>query len=125
MYNITQAKLAHKGNELGIFEEGDFYAPEDLVEFFTLLAPNIPILTEPILQGVDGGKAPGLVATGESDLDFQISYPIIYPQQSKLFQTDDLINALGVGGQSTGFLNTFLDGKSTSTPPQSGCPARY
>lgn len=73
MYNITQATKAHAGNQLGIFEEGDFYAAEDLVEFFTLFTPNIPITTEPILHGIDGGTAPGAEAGGESDLDFQIS----------------------------------------------------
>ena len=30
-----------------------------------------------------------LNAGPESDLDFQISYPLIYPQNSILFQTDD------------------------------------
>ena len=39
MYNITQATKAAPGNELGIFEEGDFYAAQDLVEFFTMFAP--------------------------------------------------------------------------------------
>ena len=41
-------------------------------------------------------------------MDFQISYPIIYPQNSILFQTDDLNYALGIEGGG-GFLNTFLD----------------
>jgi len=65
-------------------------------------------LTEPKLEGIDGGFAPGLYATGESDLDLQISYPIIYPQNSIIFQTDDLNYALGVEGGG-GFLNTFFD----------------
>jgi tripeptidyl-peptidase-1 len=69
---------------------------------------NIPILTEPRVEGIDGGVAPGLVATGESDLDLQISYPIIYPQNSVIFQTDDLNYALGLEGGG-GFLNTFFD----------------
>lgn len=73
MYNITQATKSHAGNELGIFEEGDFYAAEDLVEFFTLFSPNIPVTTAPKLEGIDGGFAPGAYAGGESDLDFQIS----------------------------------------------------
>lgn len=38
----------------------------------------------------------------------QISYPIIYPQQEILFQTDDLFYALGLE-ESSGFLNTFFD----------------
>ena len=41
-------------------------------------------------------------------MDFQISYPIIYPQNSILFQTDDIFYALGLQN-SSGFLNTFLD----------------
>lgn len=76
-YNISKATLAAKGNELGIFEEGDFYAAEDLIEFFALVAPNIPPTTTPKLEGINGGSAPGVYAGGESDLDFQISYPII------------------------------------------------
>jgi tripeptidyl-peptidase-1 len=69
---------------------------------------NVPILTKPRVEGIDGGFAPGLVATGESDLDLQISYPIIYPQNSVIFQTDDLNNSLGLEGGG-GFLNTFFD----------------
>jgi hypothetical protein len=30
---------------------------------------NIPTLTEPRVEGIDGGFASGFVATGESDLD--------------------------------------------------------
>lgn len=44
MYNISKADKATPGNELGIFEEGDFYAAEDLVEFFALLAPSVEVL---------------------------------------------------------------------------------
>lgn len=49
-----------------------------------------------------------MYAGGESDLDFTISYPIIYPQNSVLYQTDDLNYATGIEGGG-GFLNTFLD----------------
>ena len=31
MYNITKATKANPNNKMGIFEEGDFYAAEDLV----------------------------------------------------------------------------------------------
>lgn len=108
MYNISQATKKAAGNELGIFEEGDFYAEEDLALFFATLAPNIPITTMPKLEGIDGGFAPSAEAGGESDLDFQISYPIIYPQNSILFQTDDIFYATGIEGGG-GFLNTFFD----------------
>lgn len=72
MYNITKGTKAAAGNELGIFEEGDYYAAEDLIEFFVTLAPYIPITTAPKLEGVDGGFAPSVYAGGESDLDFQM-----------------------------------------------------
>jgi len=108
MYNITRGDKADPSNKLGIFEEGDFYAAEDLVEFFALFANYIPATTMPVLEGIDGGFAPGAYAGGESDLDFQISYPLIYPQNSVLFQTDDIFYASGLEGGG-GFLNTFLD----------------
>lgn len=108
MYNITQATKAAPGNQLGIFEEGDYYDAESLVAFFATFAQNIPILTQPIVKGIDGGIAPGAFATGESDLDLQISYPIIYPQNSVIFQTDDINYASGIEGGG-GFLNTFFD----------------
>lgn len=108
MYNITQATKAAAGNQLGIFEEGDFYDAESLALFFATFAQNIPVTTEPILHGIDGGFAPGVYATGESDLDLQISYPIIYPQNSIIFQTDDFLYAEGIE-TSGGFLNTFFD----------------
>jgi len=55
MYNISKATKAAAGNELGIFEEGDYYAAEDLILYFATFSSNIPLLTEPILKGIDGG----------------------------------------------------------------------
>ncbi|KAF2087709.1 alkaline serine protease AorO [Saccharata proteae CBS 121410] len=106
MYNISQADKACPGNELGIFEETDFYAAEDLVLFFSTLAQNIPVTTRPDLEGIDGGTAPMAFAGGESDLDFQISYPIIYPQNSILFQTDDIPYEMDY--EFVGIFNNFL-----------------
>ena len=110
MYNITNATLAAEGNELGIFEDlGDVYAQEDLNDFFTSLYPTIPNGTSPILQSVDGAAAPiNLAAAGaESSLDLQISYPIIHPQNIKLFQTDDPVYEANYTFQ--GFLNNLFD----------------
>ncbi|KAF4237496.1 hypothetical protein CNMCM8980_006955 [Aspergillus fumigatiaffinis] len=92
IYNISEGTKATKGNELGIFEDlGDVYSQEDLDLFFSTFAPQIPQGTHPILKAVDGAQAPTSVSNAgpESDLDFQISYPIIWPQNSILFQTDD------------------------------------
>lgn len=65
-------------NSLGIFEEGDFYAQEDFNEFFTKYIPYIPNGTHPILNSIDGAEAPvELVdAGGESNLDFELAYPM-------------------------------------------------
>ena len=111
LYNITTPTKHAAGNQLGIFEDlGDMYSQTDLNDFFLTLAPNIPQGTHPILDGIDGATAP--VATladagSESDLDFQISYPIIYPQNSILFQTDD--DDYEDDYTYDGFLNNFLD----------------
>ena len=110
LYNITNPTKAAAGNQLGIFEDlGDVYSQTDLDEFFLSLAPNIPQGTHPTLNSIDGAVAPNAVTSAglESDLDFQISYPIIYPQNSILFQTDDPVYEANYTYQ--GFLNNFLD----------------
>lgn len=48
-----------------------------------------------------------LQAGPESDLDFQISYPLIYPRNSILFQADDPVYEANYTYE--GFLNNFLD----------------
>ncbi|KAF7712670.1 Tripeptidyl-peptidase sed1 [Penicillium ucsense] len=110
MYNIPKGHSATPGNELAIFEDlGDVYAQEDLNLFFSTFAPEIPVGTHPKLDSVDGGVAPTTPANAgaESDLDFQISYPIIWPQNSILFQTDDMVYENNY--TYDGFLNTLLD----------------
>ncbi|KAL1985429.1 hypothetical protein VTN96DRAFT_7872 [Rasamsonia emersonii] len=111
MYNITEGDKATPGNELGIFEDlADYYSQQDLDLFFASLASNIPKGTHPTLHSIDNGTAPTTKAFGagpESDLDFQISYPIIWPQNSILFQTDD--PNYEANYTFDGFFNNFLD----------------
>ncbi|KAL9108243.1 MAG: hypothetical protein Q9227_006981 [Pyrenula ochraceoflavens] len=59
----------------------------------------------------DGANAPVAVsnAGGESDLDLQLAYPIIYPQTITLYQTDDLFYSNSPNSTATGIFNTFLD----------------
>lgn len=45
----------------------------------------------------------------ESDLDFQLAIPIIYPQTTTLYQTDDLYYSEGKDPNATGIFNTFFD----------------
>ncbi|OOF99192.1 hypothetical protein ASPCADRAFT_140878 [Aspergillus carbonarius ITEM 5010] len=109
MYNITKGTTATEGNELGIFEDlGDVYSQEDLDLFFSALASDIPQGTHPTLEAINGAVAPTDVNTAgaESDLDFQISYPIIWPQNTVLFQTDDPVYENDY--TYLGFLNNFL-----------------
>ena len=100
-------------NSMGIFEEGDYYSQKDLNLFFTNFTSYIPNGTHPILDSIDGGEAPVPTkqAGGESDLDFELSIPIIYPQTTTLYQTDDKYYAEGGSKTATGILNTFFDGK--------------
>lgn len=111
MYNITEGTTAAKGNELGVYEDlGDIYSQTDLDLFFTSIYSKIPTGTHPELKAVDGALAPEnstLKAGAESNLDFQISYPLIWPQNSILFQTNDPVYSANYS--SPGFLNTFLD----------------
>lgn len=114
LYNITKPTKAAEGNELGIFESiADVYDQTDLNSFFASLAPQIPNNTAPTLDSVDGATAPDpLPESGaESLLDFSLAYPIIYPQGTILFQTDDdVYQAEEANGTFPygGFLNTFL-----------------
>jgi tripeptidyl-peptidase-1 len=83
-----------------------FYDRTTLADIFF---SEIPTGTHPTLKAIDGAKAPAPVQSAgpESDLDFQISYPIIWPQNSVLFQTDDMVYEKNY--TFNGFLNTFLD----------------
>ena len=91
LYGIPATASAVPGNELGIVEAANAYDQEDLNLFYESFAPNIPNNTAPILQSIDGGVAPVPVEDGggESTLDFELAYPIIYPQDIKLYQALD------------------------------------
>lgn len=111
LYNITVGTTATPGNELGIFEDlADVYNQRDLDLFFQNLYPIIPEGTHPVNSPIDGAVVPNpdiATAGPESDLDIQISYPIIWPQNSVLFQTDDPVYEANYTFQ--GFLNNFFD----------------
>ncbi|KAK4556381.1 hypothetical protein LTR86_006525 [Recurvomyces mirabilis] len=99
-------------NSMGIFETGNAYAQQDLDSFYTNFTSYIPNGTHPILDSIDGGQAPVANvsnAGGESDLDFELAIPIIYPQTTTLYQVDDPYYANGGNGTTTGIFNTFFD----------------
>ncbi|KAF7328262.1 Alkaline serine protease AorO [Mycena venus] len=98
MYNITNNTCkANPENRLGIFEFGDSYSQASLKEFFAtfgalLQNPRLPPTEQPKVELMDSAKIPpgtGIPTMGtESDLDLQISYPIIYPQGATVYQSD-------------------------------------
>ncbi|KAI1349367.1 peptidase S8/S53 domain-containing protein [Xylaria sp. FL0043] len=93
MYGIPKGTTNHDGNKMGIFQSlKQHYTQQDLDTFFWAFTDNIPNGTYPELLSVNGGEG----ATGElydagteSNLDFQMSYGLIWPQEPALFQVDD------------------------------------
>jgi len=111
LYDIPKAHLKDNANALGIFEDGDFYAQSDLDAFFTEYSPNVPNGTHPTPNFIDGAQAPVAASdptnTGESDIDLDMAYSLIYPQKVVLYQVDDSYYSSDYN--LTGFFNTFLD----------------
>ena len=61
------------------------------------------------MSPIDGASAPATIAAAgvESLLDFSLAFPLVYPQQIHLFQTDDDVTENNY--TFSGFLNNFLD----------------
>ncbi|KAI9742807.1 MAG: hypothetical protein M1818_003536 [Claussenomyces sp. TS43310] len=111
LYEIPKGTKADPSNAMGIFEEDQYLQQSDLNYFFGNFSPQIPQGTYPKLNSIDGGQVLAYRLTynvGEADLDFQIAYPIVWPQRMVLYQTDDSYYANSGNGEN-GFLNTFLD----------------
>jgi len=88
LYGIPNAHIKDDVNVLGLFEQGDIYAQEDLNLFFAKHAPNVPQGTHPVLDSIDGGQAPvapdSKYNTAESDIDMDIAYSLIYVSFSSI-----------------------------------------
>ena len=82
LYQIPNAYLKDNANQMGLYESGDVYSQEDLDSFFAAYAPNVPQGTHPKLDSIDGGVAPEPVTsefvTGESDIDMDLAFSLIY-----------------------------------------------
>lgn len=115
-YEMPKGTKASEGNELGIFESlGDHFSKEDLDVYYSRFYPEIPNGTYPIEKNIDGafGASKSTAAAGaESDLDFEAAQPLIWPQKTILFQTDDEfyeLNETSADTRITGFFNNFFD----------------
>ena len=110
LYKVPNATKAAASNAMGIFEYGDIYDQADLILFFENFASMIPSGTHPTAYLIDGATAPVSQQDGgtESILDFSLAYPLIYPQNITLFQTDDAYYTSNFN-YGDGLFNTFLD----------------
>ncbi|TWU78818.1 hypothetical protein ED733_007331 [Metarhizium rileyi] len=108
LYKIPPATLANPNNTLGIFQTyDDVYAQEDLDQFYEAVKSGIPKGTGPIIHLINGATAPvpQSKAGGESDLDFEMAIPLIYPQKTSLYQIK-----YGKGYKDFNYIfNDFLD----------------
>ena len=112
LYGIPPAHLHSSANSMGLFETYDAFSQGDIDLFFKHFAPWVPQGTSPTVLSVDGGTAPVAPSSvrngGESDIDIELAYSLIYPQKVTVYQVDDLPNSSGETNKA-GFLNTFLD----------------
>ena len=101
---------AQPGNELGVFEEGNYYDQKDLDLFFSRYT-NIPNGTHPVLNSINGaiGSVTNISEAGlEVLLDLELAYPLIYPQQIRLLEVLDQAQIENITyGQSS--FDSFLD----------------
>lgn len=121
LYQVPNATKADPSNALGIFEEqvyaGSYYQAS-LDGFFTDYYPEIPNGTHPNTASIGGGVAPSIPVIEqegnttylvpdnvEADLDIEIAYPLIYPQNITVFQ----IGQTSENFTGTVMFNTFLD----------------
>ncbi|KAI0967950.1 peptidase S8/S53 domain-containing protein [Xylaria arbuscula] len=93
LYGVPKGITKHAGNKMGIFQSlRQHYTQQDLDTFFYSFTDDIPNGTYPELLSVNGGEgaATELYDAGtESNLDFQMAYGLIWPQEPALFQVDD------------------------------------
>ncbi|KAI0550421.1 peptidase S8/S53 domain-containing protein [Xylaria curta] len=93
MYGIPKGTTKQPGNKMGIFQSlRQHYTQQDLDTFFWAFTDDIPNGTYPELLSVNGGEGATkeLSDAGvESNLDFQMAYGLIWPQEPALFQVDD------------------------------------
>ena len=83
-------------NDIGIVEFGQTYDQADLDNFFYTYASSIPNGTHPNLKLMNGATGPGdpTSQNGETMLDLDIAYPIVYPGNVTMFQTNGGENAI-------------------------------
>ncbi|KAK8026252.1 hypothetical protein PG990_004075 [Apiospora arundinis] len=125
LYRVPKGTKAHPSNKMGIFQGlGQKYTQHDLDTFFQGFTDGIPNGTHPELRSINGGL--GVTddlrqAGSEANLDFQMAYGLIWPQQTVLYSVDDEYyqdNQASADSPYKGFFNNFwnaLDGSYCSS----------
>ena len=114
LYSIPSAYSDISSSDaLGIYESGDVYDQADLDLFFSSYAPNVPQGTHPTAYLIDGATAPvsetDPAVQGESEVDFDLAYSLIYPQTVVLYQTNtNTLTGSGANEEYT-LMTDFLD----------------
>ncbi|KAJ4389472.1 hypothetical protein N0V93_006941 [Gnomoniopsis smithogilvyi] len=115
LYGLPTADKANANNSLGIYESISWYQYQDLDLFFSNYAPDIPQGTRPQNLSIDQAawfyddpNDPYTTYASEADLDIQVAWPMIYPQNITIFQVDDVYYNL-YSASTLGLFNTFLD----------------
>lgn len=78
LYSIPEApQHPHSGNALGLYEQGDYFAKEDLDLYWKNINPAVPVGTYPTPNLIDGANysvpAYSPWNGGESDIDIEMS----------------------------------------------------
>lgn len=114
LYGLPTADKVHANNSLGIFQRISWYQNQDLDIFLENYAPDIPQGARPRNLSIDLAEwfyddpdDQYTTVAIEADLDIEVAWPIIYPQNITIYQVDDIYYNLYAS--TTGLFNTFLD----------------
>jgi tripeptidyl-peptidase I len=92
LYNISLGTLAIEGNDLALYEtQLQRFSQQDFNDFAKVYASFMND-TVPIYRSINGGKPQTNTTSmdgGEVMLDFDIAWPIIYPQKIIVYEVDD------------------------------------
>ena len=89
LYDIPKPTSCHPNNSFGIFEAAHSYVQSDMDLFFEKVTPEIPVGTVPNNVLLNGAQLSQTAESGgeeEADLDFQVAWPLLYPQNITMIE---------------------------------------
>ena len=91
LYNIPKPGDPHPSNSFGIFEADVSPIQSDMDGFFKQVTPEIPVGTIPkqiLLNGATLSTEITDLTQIEATLDFQVAWPLVYPQNLTLLESN-------------------------------------